>query len=223
MNAPRAVFCLTPDVIGRILILLWLLGLSVAAVLGLRAVSQLAEQGQTGAESQQVLALEARVAELADSVQALETKPAPASVTALQDIQQNLHAHIAQIEQGLAAFATADEVQALRGEIEQIKAHQAAVRAASPPAPRRPPPKPAVAAPQPEPFPYRVVGAELRAGLRSVLAVPAVGEFRADQAQVLLPGDTIGTWRLQTIEGNTAIFQSGKEVRRMAIPSRSEE
>jgi len=167
MNAPRAAFRITPDVVARILILLWLLGLSGAVVLGLRAVGQLTEQGQTSAESQQVLALEARVAKLAVGIQTLETKPAPASETALQDFQQGLHANITRIEQALGGFATVDAIQALRGEIEQIKAHQTAVRAVPPSAPRRPA-KPAVVAPKPEPFPYRAIGAELRAGLRSV-------------------------------------------------------
>jgi len=218
MNAPRAVFRLTPDVIARILILLWLLGLSVAAVLGLRAVSQLGEQVQTSVESQQVLALEARVAELAVGIQTLEAKPAPASETAMQDIQQNLHAHLTRIEQALSAFATVDAIQALRGEIEQVKAHQTAARAASPPAPRRPPTKPVVVAPKPEPFPYRVVSVELRAGLRSISVAPIADDITANQLQVLLPGDAIGAWRLQAIEGNTAVFQSGEQVRRIAIP-----
>jgi len=222
MNAPRASRRITVAVAVQILLFVWLLGLSVAMVLGYRAVNQLAEQVQTSVESQQVLALEARVAELAAGIQALEAKPELATVAALQEVQQTLHAQFARIEQGLSAFATIDDVQRLRDEIEQVKAHQTVARAAPSPAPRRPQPKPAVAAPQPEPFPYRVIGVELRAGLRSVLVAPATGEFNADQIQVLLPGDVIGAWRLQAIDGNTAVFQSGEQVRRMAITHRSE-
>jgi len=168
------------------------------------------------------LALETRVAELAASIQVLEAKPEPATTTALQNVQQTLRTHIAQIEQGLAVFATTDAVQALRDDIEQVKARQAAARAASPPAPRRSLPKPAVVTPQPEPFPYRVVGAELRAGLRSVLVAPLTGAFSADQIQVVLPGDALGSWHFQAIDGNAAIFQSGEKIRRMAIPDGSE-
>jgi len=221
MNAPRISLRMNPDVIGRMLIWLWLLGLSAFVMLGFRAVNQLAEQVQSTVESQQVLALETRVAELANNIQALEAKPAPATTAALQDVQQTLHARIAQIEQGLTAFAAGDDLQALRSELEQMNARQAAVRAA-PPAPRRPPPKPAVVAPQPEPFPYRVVGVELRAGLRSVLVAPETGEVAANQIQVVLPGDALGSWHLQKIEGNTAIFQSGKQVRRIEILGGSE-
>jgi len=187
-------------------------------MLGFRTVNQLAEQVQSTVESQQVLALEARVAELAASIQALEAKPEPTTAAALQDVQQTLHARLAQIEQGLTVFATGDEVQSLRREMEQLKARQASMRTAPPSAPRRPPSKPAVVASQPDPFPYRVVGVELRAGLRSILVAPISGEFNADQIQVLLPGDALGLWRLQAIEGNTAVFQSGGQVRRIAIP-----
>jgi len=220
MNALRS-RRISAAVAVQVLLFCWLLGLSVALPLGYRAVNQLAEQVQTSVESQQVLALETRVAELAASTQALEAKPEPATTIALQDVQQTLQSQLVQIERGLSAFVTTDALQALHDEVEQIKARQAAVRAV-PPAPRRPQPKPAVAAPQSEPFPYRVVGAELRAGLRSVLVAPATGDFRADQIQVVLPGEALGLWRLQEIDGNTAVFQSGEQIRRMATPSGSE-
>jgi len=211
MNMPRVSRRISAAVVVQTLLFCWLLGLSVAMVLGYRAVNQLAEQVQTSVESQQVLALETRVAELAASIQVLEAKPEPVTAAALQDVQQTLHARIAQIEQGQIAFATVDAVQTLRDEIEQVKA-----------APRRSSPKPAVVAPQPEPFPYRVIGAELRAGLRSVLLAPATGVFSADQIRVLLPGDALGSWHFQAIDGNAAIFQSGEQIRRMAIPGGSE-
>jgi len=218
MNAPRISRRISVAVAVQTLIFVWMLGLSVAVMLGFRTVHQLAEQVQTSVASQQVLALETRVAELAASIQTLETKPEPATAAALKDVQQILQTQFAQLEQGLSAFATADDVLALRSEIEQIKARQAAARTA----PRRPPPKPATVTPQPEPFPYRVVGVELRAGLRSFLVAPVTGGFNADQIQVLLPGDVIGVWRLQAIDGDTAVFQSGEQIRRMAISSGSE-
>ena len=30
--------------------------------------------------------------------------------------------------------------------------------------------------------------------------------------------DAVGPWRLQAVEGNTAVFQAGDQTRRMAIP-----
>ena len=71
---------------------------------------------------------------------------------------------------------------------------------------------------EPPPLPFRVVGAELRAGQRSVSVAPSTGDFTPAQLQVLLPGDAVGPWRLQAIEGNTAVFQAGNHTRRVAIP-----
>ncbi|HCE7161996.1 hypothetical protein ACSERQ_11090, partial [Pseudomonas aeruginosa] len=71
---------------------------------------------------------------------------------------------------------------------------------------------------EPPPLPFRVVGAELRAGQRSVSVAPSTGDFMPAQLQVLLPGDAVGPWRLQAIEGNTAVFQAGNQTRRVAIP-----
>ena len=61
-------------------------------------------------------------------------------------------------------------------------------------------------------------GAELRAGERSVSVAPSNGDFTPDQLQVLLPGDAVGPWRLQAIDGSAAVFQAGDQTRRVAIP-----
>ncbi|MDI3558779.1 hypothetical protein QK318_32635, partial [Pseudomonas aeruginosa] len=61
-------------------------------------------------------------------------------------------------------------------------------------------------------------GAELRAGQRSLSVAPSSGDFTPDQLQVLLSGDAIGSWRLQAVEGSTAVFQTGDQTRRVAIP-----
>jgi hypothetical protein len=88
--------------------------------------------------------------------------------------------------------------------------------------PQRPPsrasPSRPTAKPEPPPLPFRIVGAELRAGQRSLSVAPNNGNFTPDQLQVLLPGDAVGPWRLQAVEGNTAVFQAGDQTRRMAIP-----
>jgi hypothetical protein len=76
----------------------------------------------------------------------------------------------------------------------------------------------AAARPEPPPLPFRIVGAELRAGQRSVSVAPNSGDFTPDQLQVLLPGDAVGSWRLQAVEGDTAVFQAGDQTRRVAIP-----
>jgi hypothetical protein len=64
---------------------------------------------------------------------------------------------------------------------------------------------------------FRVIGAELRGGLRTVLVAPS-GSSSADQLQPVLPGESVGPWRLEAIEGQTAVFRSGEQTRRLAIP-----
>ena len=216
MNTSQSSRRPTAAVVVQSLLWLWLICLSVLVVLGYQTMSDLADQERLGTRLQR---LEAQVAGLAETTQTLQQRPAAATATVLQDARQALEARIAQFEQALSDRATADDLQALRAEVEQIKARQTAApvpRAAAPAQPRAS--GKAAAKPEPPPLPFRVVGAELRAGQRSVSVAPSSADFTPDQLQVLLPGDALGPWRLQAIEGNTAVFQAGDQTRRVAIP-----
>ncbi len=198
-------------VVMQSLLWLWLIGLSFLAALNYQARNDLTdrERVESGLQS-----LEARVAGLTETTRALQHRPAAATAAGLQDTRQALEDRITQIEQVLGGRASMDDMHALRAEVEQIKAHQATVRAAAPTKPSKPP----VANHEPPPLPFRIVGAELRAGQRSVSIAPAAGEITADQVQVLLTGDAADSWRLKAIEGSTAVFQAGEQTRRVAIP-----
>lgn len=212
MNAPRSAQRSTAAVVVQSLMWLWLLGLSVLLVLGYQAMNDQADQERLDSRLQR---LEAQATGLAETVEAIQQRPAVATAADLKDTRQILEARAAQVEKSLSAYAAADEFQALRAEVEQVKARQTAARAA--PAQPRATNK-AAAKPEPPPLPFRVVGAELRAGQRSVSVAPSSGDFTPDQLQVLLPGDALGPWRLQTVEGDTAVFQAGDQTRRVAIP-----
>lgn len=209
-NAPQPSQRSTAAVVVQSLLWLWLIGLSAFVALNHQAMVGLADQERVDSGLQR---LEAQVAGLTETMQ---QRPAAATAAALQDTRQALETRIAQVEQAQSGHASNDDLQALRAEVEQVKVRQATVRAAVPAQPR--PPSKAAAKPEPPPLPFRVVGAELRAGQRSLSVAPATGEFTADQVQVLLPGDAVGPWRLQAVEGNTAIFQAGEQTRRLAIP-----
>lgn len=213
MNAAQSPWRATAAVVVQSLLWLWLLCLSVFMFLGYQVMNELADRERVDSGLQR---LAAQVAGLAETTQALQQLPAAATATVLQDTRQALEARIAQVEQALGGHAAANDLQALRAEVEQIKARQTAARAPAPAQPR--PSKPAAANPGPPPLPFRVVGAELRAGQRSVSVAPVTGHVTPDQVQVLLPGDAVGPWRLQAIEGNTAVFQADEQVRRVAIP-----
>ena len=211
MNPTQSLRRPTFTVVVQSLLWLWLIGLSVFALRGHQAINDQADQQRLDTRLQR---LEAQVAGLAATMQ---QQPAAATAAGLQDTRQALEARIAQIEQTMGGHATADDVLALRKEVEQIRARQTTPRATTP-AQRRSPSQPVTAKPEPPPLPFRIVGAELRAGQRSLSVAPSSGDFTPDQLQVLLPGDVVGSWRLQAVEGNSAVFQTSDQTRRVAIP-----
>ncbi|CUJ75505.1 Uncharacterised protein [Achromobacter xylosoxidans] len=214
MNASQPAQRSTAAVVVQSLYWLWLMGLSVIVALGYLAMRDQTDQERFDSRLQR---LEAQATGLAETIEAIQQRPAVATAADLKDTRQILEARSAQVEKSLNDYAAADDLQALRVEIEQIKARQAAARAAAPAQPRASRPVAASKA-QPPPLPFRIVGAELRAGERSVSVAPSTGGFTPDQLQVLLPGDAVGPWRLQAIDGNAAVFQAGDQTRRVAIP-----
>ncbi|HHG5367082.1 TPA: hypothetical protein ACPWM7_004001 [Pseudomonas aeruginosa] len=213
MNTAPSAQRSTAAVVVQSLLWLWLIGLSVIVALGYFAINDQTDQERLDTRLQR---LEAQAAGLAETIEAIQQRPAVATAADLKDARQILEARAAQVEKTLSGYAAADDLQALRTEVEQVKARQTAARAAAPAQPRVSR-KPAAAKPEP-PLPFRVVGVELRAGERSVSVAPSAGDFSPDQLQVLLPGDAVGPWRLQAIEGNAAVFQAGEQTRRVAIP-----
>ena len=216
MNSPQPAHRSTAAVVVQSLMWLWLIGLSVLVALGYQTMNDQADQERLDSRLQR---LEAQATGLAETIEAIQQRPAVATAADLKDTRQVLEARAAQVEKTLSGYAAADDLQALRAEVEQIKARQTAApvpRAAAPAQPRAS--GKAAAKPEPPPLPFRVVGAELRAGQRSVSVAPSSADFTPDQLQVLLPGDALGPWRLQAIEGNTAVFQAGDQTRRVAIP-----
>ncbi len=216
MSAPQSARRPAAVVMVQSLLWLWLIGLSVFVALGYQTMNDQADQERLDSRLQR---LEARAAGLVESIEAIQQRSAVATAADLKDTRQVLEARAAQVEKTLSGYAAADDLQALRAEVEQIKARQTAApvpRAAAPAQPRAS--GKAAAKPEPPPLPFRVVGAELRAGQRSASVAPSSADFTPDQLQVLLPGDALGPWHLQAIEGNTAVFQAGNQTRRVAIP-----
>ena len=197
----------------------WMVGLSALVLVNFRVAGDLAGQSQVDSALRQLQVLEGRLAEFADDVQTLQARPEAATTAALQealqDTRQRLEADIARLEQSLAGYATEAALQTLHSEVEQLKA-QRQTAARTPAAPR--PARATTTAPAQVPFPFRLIGAELRAGQRAVSIAPATDPLSAGQIHMLLPGEHAGRWQLQTIDGNTAVFQAGDQTRRLAIP-----
>ncbi|EPB8062700.1 TPA: hypothetical protein ACTL7P_002317 [Pseudomonas aeruginosa] len=213
MNTAQAPRRPISAVVLQSLMWLWLISLSVFAALSYQTMNDQADQTLLDSRLQR---LEAQAVGLAETIEAIQQRPVVATAADLKDTRERLEARAAQVETTLSGYTAAEDLQALRAEVEQIKARPSALRAAAPAQPRSP--SRPTAKPEPPPLPFRIVGAELRAGQRSLSVTPNNGNFTPDQLQVLLPGDAVGPWRLQAVEGNTAVFQAGDQTRRMAIP-----
>jgi len=213
MNAAQSPRRPITAVVVQSLMWLWLISLSVFVALGYQAVNDQTDQNQLDTRLQR---LEAQAMGLAETIEAIQQRPVVATAADLKDTRERLEARAAQVETTLSGYAAAEDLQALRTEVEQIKTRQTVARAAASAQPRVPT-RP-TAKPEPPPLPFRIVGAELRAGQRSLSVTPNNGNFTPDQLQVLLPGDAVGPWRLQAVEGNSAVFQTSDQTRRVAIP-----
>ena len=216
MNAPQPAQRSTAAVVVQSLMWLWLIFLSVLAALGYQALSDQADQERLDSRLQR---LEAQATGLAETIEAIQQRPAVATDADLKDTRQILEARAAQVEKSLSGYAAAD-LQALRAEVEQIKA-RASRRACH----RT---RPAARIAHVRRLQDRAAAAAIPRRRRRTARRPAQRVRRAEhrdftpaQLQVLLPGDAVGPWRLQAIEGNTAVFQAGNQTRRVAIPDRS--
>ncbi|WP_225085925.1 hypothetical protein [Pectobacterium colocasium] len=206
----------TATAVSWFLIYAWLSVLTVFIGLSYRTIAELAERKQVDASMQQIRVLEESVTELADSMQVLQTHTLPASATALRELQQNLENRLAQIEQKQANQASTQAVQTLRDELERLKSQQDVARS-SPPTTHSTA-SPTATAPRKMPFPFRILGLELRAGQRMVSLAPTSGKLSSNQIQLVSLGETVDQWRLDAIEGDTAIFSRAGQTRRLAIP-----
>ncbi|UUE10734.1 hypothetical protein NMX13_03845 [Dickeya zeae] len=214
-NAPTSLKR-TAAAISWFLIYAWVSVLTVFISLSYRAIADLAERKQVDASLQQIRVLEESVTELADSMRVLQTHTLPVSATALRELQQHVENRLAQIEQKQENQASTQAVQTLRDEFEQLKSQQAVAIPNT--ATTSHIARPAATASKKMPFPFRILGLELRAGQRMVSIAPASGEPAPTQIQVVLPGETVGQWRLKTIDGDTAIFSHAGQTHRLAIP-----
>src|SRR3546814_8484135 len=79
----------------------------------------------------------------------------------------------------LADRSAAEELQALRTEVEQMKARSQPIPTAPPP--QAQPHMPVATAPKQARLPFRIIGSEMRAGQHSVSVGPVKGELTADK------------------------------------------
>ncbi|WP_140720757.1 MULTISPECIES: hypothetical protein [Gammaproteobacteria] len=195
----------------RVAAITWGLLVSAAALVNVVALTKLSEQAQASAPSSQVTALEGRLAELDQRIEQARQQPAALPQARYDTERRALEQRLAAIGQALGERLTADNLQPLQARIEQVEARLAARPAAAVARSR------ATAKPKPAEPPFQVTGAELRAGERFLTILPT-GPATLAQVRLLRPGEDEAGWRLEAIDGATAVFRHGDETRRLAIP-----
>ncbi len=200
----------------RIATITWLLLISAAVVIDHVALSGLAAQVETSAPGLQVAVLEKRLAELVQQVEQTQQQPTALPQARYEAEHQALEQRLNAIEQALGSRPTAENLLPLQARIKQLEMRLTSQRP-TPSATARPrvatPAKSKAAEP-----PFRVIGAELRAGDRFLAILPsASGEL--SQVRLLRPGEVEAGWHLETIEGNAAVFRHGDYTRRLTVPA----
>lgn len=194
----------------------WVVLISLGTLVNLAAVPDRAESPDPDVSDARLSVLEAQLAELRQQADQWEQRPAPLSEARFDSEQAAVGQRIASVEQALAERATGQDVVALREHIGQIEAQlRQELRTARAPAPSRRSPS---AAPEPPELPFTVTGLELRGGERFISTVPKGASAGPASIRILHPGETEGGWRLDAIEGRTAVLRQGTHVRRVDVP-----
>lgn len=198
----------------RVVATTWVLLVSAATVVNVVALVKLAEQAEASAPSARVAALEGRLAELVQRLEQARQQPAALPQARYDTERRALDQRLAAMEHTLGERLAADSLQPLQDRIEQVEVRLATRSAAAAKARPRAPARPKPAEP-----PFQVIGAELRAGERFLSILPA-GPAALAQARLLRLSEEEAGWRLEAIDGATAVFRHGDEAHRLAVPAR---
>lgn len=198
----------------------WMVGLSILVIAGWWSTIDV-EDPQ--AVVQQLQVFEARIAALEESSQARQVQAPPATQQALQSLRASVEGRLDRLESQASSEGAGSDLESLRNEIEQLKTQMIALKAAmaertTPRKVARPAPTVRPAASREEPLPFRLLGVERRAGHLSASVAPVEGALVANAIEVVLPGESLGKWRLEAVQGKTAVFRAGEQVRHVALP-----
>ncbi|WP_427937824.1 hypothetical protein [Achromobacter marplatensis] len=130
MNAAQPLRRPTAAVVLQSLLWLWLLGLSVFAILGHQTMTDQADQQQLDVSVAAPRSPGDRAGRGPRGP--CSSSPQPPPPQACKTLGRQWRRASFKAEQALGGYATAEDVQALRTEVEQIKVRQATARAAAP-------------------------------------------------------------------------------------------
>ena len=200
----------------------WILLISAITVADHVQFSRSINDRPASVDPARVARLERRVAALQGTVTALEHQPVPVRAAAYQAGEQAQNAQLSQIEDSLTDVVHTAGLTSLTRHVNQLRVEVWRLRHPLPPHPQSLADAreriPSVSHRRiGEPPPFEVLGTELRGG-EEFLAVAPRDAHSLSQARVLRAGESDGDWTLESIEGRTAVFKRGEQLRRMAIP-----
>lgn len=195
----------------------WLLLVSATVVIDHVVLSNLAEEAKNHTPTMRIAVLEGRIDDLAQQLEQHRQRPTALPQTRYESERLALDQRIAAVEDALGDHPTTDELRSLLARLERMEARLATARP-TPSASVRPRP-PAPVKPRPIEPAFRVIGVELRAGER-FLAILPIDAAALAQVRLLRPGEAEAGWRLEAIQGDTAVFRHGDETRRLTVPER---
>ena len=199
----------------RLVVLVWLIALSSAAIINGLQLSQLAARTEAALQPSELGPLHERLDTLEQRLQSLERKPAAVMQTRFAKSQQAVETRLATLEQALAQQASGEDLMTVQARLEQIdvRLNQLQSAARSPQRPRTSPRPAAKAAPS---LPLKLLGIETRGGVRFASVAPRAAQSFS-QIQLLRPGEVQQDWVLQRIERQSAVFQRDDQTLVLAV------
>ncbi len=109
----------------------------------------------------------------------------------------------------------ADELEAMNNRFEQV---QERINALAKPVPVSPVTRTSSSPNRRVPMrSFRILGVELRGGERFLSLFPRAGAD-SDDLRLLRPGETVGRWRLESLDADTAVFRVNGQTQRVQLP-----
>lgn len=195
----------------------WLLFISTAVVIDHVALSRLTDDMQSNTLEHRLTLLDQQLSELAQQVEDALDQPEPVTPADIAAIHQSLEARLDDMEQAISTHADIADLAPLESRLDQFEVRLQEARRTPPPA-APPVQRPAPANPPivTEP-PFQVLSIELRGGERFLSIAPTAPQSLAE-IRIVRPGETVGGWLLEAIDGNTAVFRVDGQARPLTVP-----
>ena len=203
----------------RVVATVWLLTLSVLVAIDRTQIDHPIKAPAPSLRPDKLAQLEGDVTALQSAVSGIEHEPPPIRAAEFQALERAQSAHFAQIDSSLANTMHGTDIAPLEHQLTRLAAEVWRLRhpLTQRPQPGAHPRSDAARQPSEVSPPFKVMGTELR-GSDEFLSVVPPDAPSLSAILLLHPGEADGNWKLDVIEGRTAVFEVENQVRRVPIP-----